>query len=193
MTSPINIGSGNGLVLSGDKPLPEPMLSYTFAAICVWKYHWIHTKSVHHIPVTCVLFTMSWWLHQIETFSVLLAICAANSPVTGKFPALKPVAWSFDFFICAWINGWVNNREAGDLRRTPSRPLWRHCNGAVIYPTDSQLVGTLFTHDISATIRYILVCVDSSTNEFKLRNWFICQSNSLFYFIAYMYANWYFH
>ena len=21
------------------------------------------------------------------------------------------------FFICAWINGWVNNREAGDLRR----------------------------------------------------------------------------
>ena len=24
--------------------------------------------------------------------------------------------WCF-FFICVWINGWVNNREAGDLRR----------------------------------------------------------------------------
>ena len=24
--------------------------------------------------------------------------------------------WCF-FFICAWINGWVNDREAGDLRR----------------------------------------------------------------------------
>ena len=24
--------------------------------------------------------------------------------------------WYF-FFICAWINGWVNNRDAGDLRR----------------------------------------------------------------------------
>ena len=24
--------------------------------------------------------------------------------------------WCF-FFICAWINGWVNNRKAGDLRR----------------------------------------------------------------------------
>ena len=23
--------------------------------------------------------------------------------------------WCF-FFICDWINGWVNNREAGDLR-----------------------------------------------------------------------------
>ena len=27
--------------------------------------------------------------------------------------------------ICAWINAWVNNREAGE---TPSRSLWRHYN-----------------------------------------------------------------
>ena len=30
-------------------------------------------------------------------------------------------------YICVWINGWVNNREAGDFE-TLSRPLWRHCN-----------------------------------------------------------------
>ena len=29
----------------------------------------------------------------------------------------SPVTRSFDFFIYAWINGWVNNREADDLRR----------------------------------------------------------------------------
>ena len=59
-----------------------------------------------------------WWRHQIETFSALLALFAGNSPATGKFRAQRPVTWSFDvFFICAWINGWVNNREAGDLRR----------------------------------------------------------------------------
>ena len=30
--------------------------------------------------------------------------------------------WSFDFFlICAWPTGWVNNREAGDLRRHRAR------------------------------------------------------------------------
>ena len=31
----------------------------------------------------------------------------------------RPVTRSFDvcFLICVWINGWVNNREAGDLRR----------------------------------------------------------------------------
>ena len=32
----------------------------------------------------------------------------------------------FFFFICAWIKVWVNNREAGDLRRQ-SRSFWRHC------------------------------------------------------------------
>ena len=61
----------------------------------------------------------AWWRHQ--TFSALLALCAGNSPVTGEFPTQRPVTWSFDVFfhlrICVWINGWVNNREAGDLRR----------------------------------------------------------------------------
>ena len=58
------------------------------------------------------------WRHQMETFSALLAICVGNSPVTGEFPAQRPVTRSFVMFslICAWINGWVNNLEAGDLR-----------------------------------------------------------------------------
>ena len=52
----------------------------------------------------------------METLSALLAICAGNSPMTGEFPAQRPVTRSFDV-IFAWINGWVNNGEAGDLRR----------------------------------------------------------------------------
>ena len=56
--------------------------------------------------------------NQMETFSALLALCAGNSPVTGEFPAQRPVTWSFNFsLICAWINGWVNNGEAGKLKR----------------------------------------------------------------------------
>ena len=49
-----------------------------------------------------------WWRHQMETFSALLVICAGNSPGT------------LNFVICfdlVWINGWVNIREAGGLRR----------------------------------------------------------------------------
>ena len=59
----------------------------------------------------------------METFSTLLAICAGSSPVHGEFPAQRPVTRSFDIFLDlrpnkrARINGWVNNREAGDLRR----------------------------------------------------------------------------
>ena len=34
----------------------------------------------------------------METFSALLAICAGNSPVSGDFPAQRPVTLSFDVF-----------------------------------------------------------------------------------------------
>ena len=34
----------------------------------------------------------------METFSVLLAYSAGNSPVTGEFPTQKPVTRSFDVF-----------------------------------------------------------------------------------------------
>ena len=33
----------------------------------------------------------TWWRHQMETFSALLALCAGNAPVTGEFPAQRPV------------------------------------------------------------------------------------------------------
>ena len=52
----------------------------------------------------------------METFSKLLAFCERNPPVTGGFPPHRPVTRSFDVF-CAWTNGWVNNWDAGDLRR----------------------------------------------------------------------------
>ena len=56
---------------------------------------------------------MAWWRHQMETFSVSLAICAWDSPVTGEFPVHKG-QWR-GVLICARIIGDVN-REAGDLR-----------------------------------------------------------------------------
>ena len=52
----------------------------------------------------------------METFSALLALCEGNSPVTGEFPSQMSVTRSFGVF-CAWTNGWVNNRDASDLRR----------------------------------------------------------------------------
>ena len=55
---------------------------------------------------------LSWWRHQMETISALLALCPVNSPHKGQWRG----AWMFSL-ICTRINGWVNNGEAGDLRR----------------------------------------------------------------------------
>ena len=54
----------------------------------------------------------------METFSALLALCAGNSRSPVNFPHKGQWRGALMFpLICAWINGWVNNREAGDLRR----------------------------------------------------------------------------
>ena len=63
--------------------------------------------------VILVILPEPWWLHQMETFSALLAICAENAPVTGEFSTQWPVRRSFDVF----INVWVKNCQAGDWRR----------------------------------------------------------------------------
>ena len=66
-------------------------------------------------PQTC---SKSWWRHQMETFSALLALCAGNSPVPVNSPHKGQWRGALMFsLICARINDWVNNREAGDLRR----------------------------------------------------------------------------
>ena len=58
-----------------------------------------------------------WWRHQMETFSALLALCAGNSPGPVNSPHKGQWRGALMFsLICVWINGWVNNREAGDLR-----------------------------------------------------------------------------
>ena len=71
----------------------------------------------------------AWWRHQMETFSTLLTICAENSPVTGEFPAQRPVTRSFDVFFDLRLNKRLSKRWWGWWFETPSRQLWRHCNG----------------------------------------------------------------
>ena len=71
----------------------------------------------------------SWWRHQMETFSALLAFCAENSPspVNSPHKTQWRGAWMFSL-ICTWINSWVNNPEAGDLRRHRT-----HCDVSVMW------------------------------------------------------------
>ena len=49
----------------------------------------------------------------METFSVLLVICAGNSPVTGEFPAQKLVPRGFDVFFDFRPNKWLSKQWWG--------------------------------------------------------------------------------
>ena len=79
--------------------------------------------------------SLPWWRHQMETFSALLALCAGhwsmvNSPHKGQ--------WRGAVMFCliyAWINGWVNTGEAGDLRRHRA-----HYDVIVMTGSDTDLV-----------------------------------------------------
>ena len=72
---------------------------------------------------------IAWWRHQMETFSALLALCAGNSPVTGEFPAQRPVTRSFDVLFDLRLNKRLSQQSWGWWSQTPSHLLWRHCNG----------------------------------------------------------------
>ena len=64
----------------------------------------------------------------METFSALLAICAGNSPVTGEFPAQRPVARSFDVSFDLCPNKRLSKQSWDWWIETQSCPQWRYCN-----------------------------------------------------------------
>ena len=60
----------------------------------------------------------AWWRHKMEIFPRYLRFVRGihRSPVNSPHKGMWRGALTFSL-ICAWINGWVNNCEAGDLRR----------------------------------------------------------------------------
>ena len=71
----------------------------------------------------------AWWRHQMKTFSALLALCAGNSPVTGKFPAQRPVTRSFGVSFDLHLNKQLSKLSWG---------WWHHCTHydvTVVIPT----------------------------------------------------------
>ena len=71
----------------------------------------------------------TWWRHQMETFSPLLAICAGihRSPVNSPHKGQWRRALMFSL-ICAWMINGLSEQSWSWWFETPSRPLWRHYN-----------------------------------------------------------------
>ena len=88
--------------------------SFLLCIIIIVLVYLFALNEMNEVPI------ISWWRHQMETFSALLALCAAwdctPSPVDSPHKGQWRGALMFSF-ICAWINGWANNRMAGDSRR----------------------------------------------------------------------------
>ena len=74
----------------------------------------------------------SWWRHQIKTFSALLAIYAGSSPVTGEFPAQRPLTRSSDISFDLRQTKWLSKQWWSWWFETPPCPLWRHRNASKV-------------------------------------------------------------
>ena len=89
------------------------------------------SKKTSNLRVTGMFpfdYVHTWWRHQMETFSALLALYAGNSPVPGEFPAQRPVTRSFDVFFDLCLNKRLSKQWRGWWFETLSRPLWRQYN-----------------------------------------------------------------
>ena len=117
----------------------KPTLEYL--ANCWWLFSiHIHVATLNWIMiigsgVACrllvVKLSITWWRHQMETFSALLTLCARNSPVTGESPSQRPVTqWrgALMFPLIFALNKQLSKQSWGWWFETPSRSLWRHCN-----------------------------------------------------------------
>ena len=119
----------------GDKSLSGPMMTSILTHICVTRPQWVclglnmliytYIRKCGHL--VCI-FVLSWWRHQMETFSAFLALCEGNSPVTDEFPSQRPVTRSFDIFFDLRLNKQLSKQSKRRWWEPPSRSSIRHCN-----------------------------------------------------------------
>ena len=99
-----------------------------------WLYHINWPRADHDDLIKC------------QKTSVLLVICAGNSPVTGEFPSQRAVAWSFDVFFELCLNKRLSKQSWGWWFETPAHPLWRYDN--ILYEIRLQPNGVNILWDI---------------------------------------------
>ena len=68
------------------------------------------------------------WCNQKETFSMLLALCGGNSPVTGEFPLPMPLTRSLNIFSDLRLHKRLSKQSRHRWFETPSHWLWRNWN-----------------------------------------------------------------
>ena len=124
-----------------------------------WCYMRVMGFEIINFAIVC---SMTWWCHQMKTFSVLLDICAGNSPVTGEFPTQRPVTRSFDVFFDLHLNKQLSKQLWGWWFETPSHLLSRHCN-EMFKMTSKPTYQWPFVREIQVLTEKVSPCHDIIT------------------------------
>ena len=151
----------------------------TFAKnIIIIVRHKLHTYCVHirWYGSLSNYSSLSWWRHRMETFSTLLALCVGihrsplNSPHKGQW-------WSFDVFFDLRLHKRLSKQPRRRWFETPSRSLWRHCNGLQLdsiwrWYMHVVLPGFIVTQPIKVNVQ--LACYNtkgqSKTKDISIQN-----------------------
>ena len=88
----------------------------------------------------------------METFFALLVLCAGNSPVSGEFPAQRPVTRSFDVFF--------------DLRM--SYEIWRKDGRLITWWIETQSRISQCHYGVIRVINWSVVCCPKVRPEWQL-------------------------
>ena len=114
--------------LNSGNILPIILSRFCCIYLEIWdNYFWKTVPALQHIQIY-VQTTKSWRRHQMELFYALQALCAGNSPLTGEFPAQRPVTRNFDVFFDLYVNKRLSKQSWGWWFETSSCLLWRHSN-----------------------------------------------------------------
>ena len=78
----------------------------------------LKVQCIHRIlHATCISLWFGTEEFRLRMTSSYRNIFRVTGPLCEEFPSQRPWRGAVMFsLICAWINGWVNNPEAGDLR-----------------------------------------------------------------------------
>ena len=111
---------------TGDRWIPMTNVKKCGKHVMVSRRNRFQISPQHSYEIVTTL-----WRHQMETFSALLALYAGNSPVTGEFPAQRPVTRSFKVFFGLRLNKRLS-KQSWDcwLRRHRA-----HCEVIVMMPS----------------------------------------------------------
>ena len=130
------------------------------------------------------------WKHFLRYWPFVGGIhrSPVNSPHKGQWRGALMLS-----LICVWINGWVNNSEAGDLRR--HRPLWRHRNGVspwkpmevISHMGFHYLLQSLHTrHGVCLMIMMNPLGLELKTHHHEIINWTNFTSYTVYFLILFV-------